>query len=212
MRKNIFMLLVISLIALAFSACAVSDRNTTTDKTAGTQPKMTNSDLENKIKAKLNADTELARAKLDVDANADRNEATLSGTVESQALRMRAVDLAKSAQPSLVITDKIEVKPREISRADYTEEHARAERERAKDRGDTIGSSLEDAWIHTKITAKLIGNSETPQRKINVDVNNNIVTLRGTVDNAAEKAEAERVAKETDGVKRVVNQLKVKAS
>jgi osmotically-inducible protein OsmY len=38
---------------------------------------------------------------------------------------------------------------------------------------------------------------------------NGEVTLRGTVDTAEAKTEADRVAKETDGVKKVVNQLKV---
>lgn len=93
----------------------------------------------------------------------------------------------------------------------YSEEQAREERARAKENKETIGDTLEDAWIHTKIVTKLIANSKTPERKINVDVVNNAVTLRGTVDSAEEKAEAERIAKETDGVKKVTNQLKVVA-
>jgi osmotically-inducible protein OsmY len=69
--------------------------------------------------------------------------------------------------------------PREISRAEYTEELARGEREKAKGYGEKIGDTLDDAWIHTKIVAKLIGDTTTPERKINVDVVNNMVTLRG---------------------------------
>ena len=91
----------------------------------------------------------------------------------------------------------------------YTEEQARQERERAKANKETVGQSLEDAWIHTKIVAKLIGDTQTPERKINVDVVENAVTLRGTVDTAEAKSEAERIAKETDGVKKVTNQLRV---
>src|SRR6266576_5337242 len=91
----------------------------------------------------------------------------------------------------------------------YSEEQAREERERAKANKETVGQSLEDAWIHTKIVAKLIGNSQTPERKMNVDVVDGAVTLRGNVDTAEAKTEAERVAKETDGVKKVTNQLKV---
>jgi len=91
----------------------------------------------------------------------------------------------------------------------YTEEQAREERARAKESKETIGQSLDDAWIHTKIVAKLIGDTQTPERKINVDVVNGEVTLRGTVDTAQAKTEAERVAKETDGVKKVTDQLKV---
>jgi osmotically-inducible protein OsmY len=93
----------------------------------------------------------------------------------------------------------------------YTEEQAREERARAKENKETIGDTLDDAWIHTKIVAKLIANSKTPERKINVDVVNNVVTLRGTVDTAEEKAAAEQTAKETEGVTKVINQLKVAA-
>lgn len=91
----------------------------------------------------------------------------------------------------------------------YSEEQAREERERAKANKETIGQSLEDAWIHTKIVAKLITDADTPERKINVDVLDGAVTLRGTVDTAEAKTEAERMAKETEGVKKVTNQLKV---
>src|SRR5690349_12851722 len=95
------------------------------------------------------------------------------------------------------------------TRGNYTEREAQEEREKAKANQETIGDTLDDAWIHTKIVAKLITNSTTPERKINVDVVKNVVTLRGTVDSAEEKAAAEKVAKDTDGVTKVLNQLKV---
>lgn len=99
--------------------------------------------------------------------------------------------------------------PAPMATPKYSEEQAREERARAKENKETVGQSLDDAWIHTKIVAKLIGDSQTPERKINVDVVNGEVTLRGTVDTNQAKAEAERVAKETDGVKKVTSQLKV---
>jgi osmotically-inducible protein OsmY len=104
---------------------------------------------------------------------------------------------------------RAEATPTATATPKYTEEQAREERARAKQNKETIGYTLDDAWIHTKIVAKLIGDSQTPERKINVDVVNNEVTLRGTVDTPEAKSEAERVAKETDGVKKVTNQLKV---
>lgn len=93
-------------------------------------------------------------------------------------MRTRAVELAKSANAALVITDNIAVKPRELTRAEYTEDQARSERTKAKDYKEKIGDSLDDAWIHTKIVTKLIADAKTPERKINVDVVNNAVTLR----------------------------------
>ena len=91
----------------------------------------------------------------------------------------------------------------------YSEEQGRQERERAKANHETVGQSLDDAWIHTKLVAKLIGDTKTPERDINIDVVAGTVTLRGQVDTAEAKTEAERDAKDTDGVKKVVNELKV---
>ena len=47
---------------------------------------------------------------------------------------------------------------------------------------------------------------------INVDVDNAVVTLTGTVASAAQKTRAETVAKGIDGVTSVKNQLKVQAA
>jgi hyperosmotically inducible protein len=215
MNKTTISLAVLSLAGgLVLSACTNGHMtgDTATARATATPAKMSNSDLETRIKTALNGNEQLRTADLGVDADADKGEATLKGTVETETLRTQAVQLAKNAYPGLIVTDKIDVKPREISRTDYNEQKASEERQRAKDRGETVGSSVDDAYIHTKIVAKLIGNTKTPERKINVDVANAQVTLRGVVENAEEKAEAERVAKDTDGVKRVINRLKVGAS
>ena len=103
------------------------------------------------------------------------------------------------------------MKPPEVARSEYTDDMARETREKAKAKGDKIGNSIEDAWIHTKVVAKLMGDSQTPARKINVDVDNNVVTLRGNVESSVAREEAERIARGTDGVKRVINLLKVTA-
>jgi osmotically-inducible protein OsmY len=172
---------------------------------------MTDSDLQKAVQARLNADPGLNAAKLDVDADAKENKITLKGTVPTETMRLRAVELAKGGNANLVITDKIDVKPAEISRSEYTEAMAREAREKAKTTGDKLGTSINDAWIHTKITSKLIGDKETPARKINIDVVDGVVTLRGEVNTATAKDEADRVAKDTEGVRRVRNLLKVTA-
>ena len=208
MRKLFLASFIIMAFGLILTACSPAEPIDGANKPA---TKMTDSQLETKIKAKFDTDATLKAADLSVSANAEKNEATISGTVATQALRMKAVSLAKDASPGLVLTDKIDVKPTELTRAEYTEENARNEREKASGSGEKIGDSLDDAWIHTKVVARLIGNSDTPERKINVDVVKNVVTLRGAVDTPEQRAEAERVAKTTEGVTRVVNQLKVGA-
>jgi hyperosmotically inducible protein len=195
-------------VSLSLNGCATADsREATTDPASKAQ--MTNSELEEEIKARFKTDAQLDAANLSVDAKVNRNEITLSGTVGWESLRTKALELAKSAHADLTVTTKIDVKPGEISRTAYTKERAREERSIAKGRGETIGDSLNDAWIHTEIVAQLIGNSATPERKINIDVKNNVVTLRGTVETAEQKIEAELIAKSTEGVKSVNNQLKV---
>ena len=208
MRRILWALVVVSAFFVVLTACSQTDTGKTT---VSERARITDSELESQIKAKLNSDPQVQAADLRVSADAGKHEATLSGTVESAAVRTRAIELARSAHAGLSVADKIEVKPRELSRADYTEDYAKEARMKAKEYGEQIGDTLDDAWIHTKIVAKLIGNSVTPERKINVDVVNNVVTLRGTVETAEQKAEAGRVAKDTDGVKSVRNQIKVSA-
>ena len=72
---------------------------------------LSNATLEEKIKTNLNADAQLKAANLDVKANVDRNEVTLSGTVESATVKTKAVESAKSAQAGLSVTSKIDVDP-----------------------------------------------------------------------------------------------------
>ena len=199
--------ILISLGFLIMAGCSQTGSTTS----ASAPSAMTDSDLQNAVQARLNADPDLNAAKLDVDAHAKDNTVTLKGTVPTETMRLRAVDLAKAANPNLSITDKIDVKPPEISRSEYTEEMAREAREKAKASGDKIGNSINDAWIHTKITSKLISDKDTPARKINIDVVDGIVTLRGEVNTTIAKDEADRIAKDTDGVKRVRNLLKVTA-
>src|SRR5262245_7676127 len=173
------------------------------------QVRMSESDLENTIRARLHNDGLLKGADLNVTANASRNEVTLSGEVETRVMRDRAIELAGTTSYGVAVNDRIEVRRRELSPSDYTEEDASGERERARERGETVGASLDDARIHALILANLTGDLDLPQRKFRVDVMNSVVTLRGVVETAEQKVEAERAARETEGVKRVINQLRV---
>ena len=72
---------------------------------------MSDSDLEKAIHAKLESDDALKQAKLSVNADVKDNKVTISGTVASHELRTKAVELAKGAQPGIIIEDEIDVKP-----------------------------------------------------------------------------------------------------
>lgn len=88
-----------------------ANQATPSPSTAPSAVGMSDSDLEKAVRAKLESDPQLKNAQLDVDANADKNEVTLSGTVQSQDMRAKAVELARSAHSGLNVNDKIDVKP-----------------------------------------------------------------------------------------------------
>lgn len=96
------------------------------------------------------------------------------------------------------------------SRDDYNK-NENSYRAEAKNAGQTIGSGLEDGWIHVKVRAALAAVDDLRDSTINVDVDNNVVTLRGSVASAAQKTKAAEEAKKVDGVKSVTNNLEVKA-
>src|SRR4051812_3888387 len=83
-------------------------------------------------------------------------------------------------------------------------------RAEAKNKGESVGESIEDGWIHFKVRAALAAVDDLRDSTINVDVDKNVVTLRGSVANADQKAKAEKAA-HVDGVKSVTNKLEVKA-
>ena len=82
----------------------------------------------------------------------------------------------------------------------------------AKRLGRTIGAGANDGWLWTKTRALLATTDDLRDSTINVDVDNAVVSLTGTVATAAQKNKAAQVAKSVEGVKRVDNELKVAAN
>jgi hypothetical protein len=81
--------------------------------------------------------------------------------------------------------------------------------EEAKSLGRKIGAGLNDGWLWTKTRFDLAAADDLRDSTINVDVENDIVTLSGTVANAQQRTRAETIAKAVAGVKGVKNLLKV---
>ena len=96
------------------------------------------------------------------------------------------------------------------SREEYKKDEANYRAE-AKNKSESIGQGLEDGWIHLKVRAALAAVDDLRDSTINVDVDNNVVTLRGSVANAASKTKAQDAAKKVEGVKSVTNKLEIKA-
>jgi hypothetical protein len=68
-----------------------------------------NAKLEKAIKTMFARDEQVRKADLSVRADVTKNEVTLSGT---EAVRSKAVELAKTAHVGVFVNDKMTVKPR----------------------------------------------------------------------------------------------------
>lgn len=97
------------------------------------------------------------------------------------------------------------------TRAEYEANKERYNRE-AKQSGRKVGTGTNDTWLWIKTRWDLAAADDLRDSTINVDVDNDVVTLSGTVASAAQKTRAEAVAKAVEGVKSVRNELKVQAS
>jgi osmotically-inducible protein OsmY len=71
--------------------------------------------------------------------------------------------------------------------------------------------ALSDAGITTKVKAKLAADSTIKATQINVDTKDKVVTLSGTVDSEAAKTQALALARGTEGVSDVVDNLTLTA-
>ena len=97
------------------------------------------------------------------------------------------------------------------TREEYERDKERYNRE-AKNSGSKVGTGLNDGWLWVKTRFDLAAVGDLRDSTINVDVDNAVVTLRGTVANAAQKTKAEQTAKSVEGVKGVKDMLKIAAN
>ncbi len=97
-----------------------------------------------------------------------------------------------------------------LSRSDYDRDKDRYAAE-AKGAGRTIGTGANDGWLWTKTRAALATTAGLRDSTINVDVDNGVITLTGTVGTKEQQQMAVKVANEIEGKTSVKNNLTVSA-
>ena len=80
---------------------------------------------------------------------------------------------------------------------------------KTKDGVSKTGEIMTDGWITSRVSARFVNEDTLKNSDINVDTNDHIVTLKGTVLTSAGRARAGVVARQTEGVRRVVNNLTI---
>ncbi len=136
--------------------------------------------------------------KIDVDVN--NGIATLRGEVDSDVERDLAEELALGVDGIGEVNNELKV----VADASDSQMKQRAS---TQERG--FMRKVEDANITAKVKSQLLWNSNTDGLDIDVDTKNGVVTLSGQVASQAEADLAEQIARNTNDVQRVENNLKV---
>lgn len=185
------------------------------------------------VKTKLAADDTVKAYQIDVDT-ADR-VVTLTGTVDTSAAKDQALMLARQTAGVRDVVDRISVNPAaaattgdikeeareeasEIARdtqeqareaADSAKELGREAQATAREAANRAGAAISDAAVTSAVKTKFFADAAAEVLKIDVDTKAGVVTLNGTVATQAEADRAVSLARDTDGVKRVVNNLRI---
>jgi hyperosmotically inducible periplasmic protein len=128
----------------------------------------------------------------DVSVSQDRDKGvvTLSGTTATDSDKVQAESIAKSIAGSQVVANEIAVRPpNDASTA------------------KKVDSDVDNA-IEKNLHAVLVKNRL--DHAVQYDVKNGVVTLSGTVNSLAKRAEVEKMATKVPNVQQVVNELEVK--
>jgi hyperosmotically inducible protein len=147
----------------------------------------------------------------DIDVDTNNGVVTLNGTVASDAGKARAVAIAKATDGVKTVTDHLRI----VAAHDNTAAAREAGHDTAnktKDVAATTGKTATDGWIKSKIAAQYVTEDSLDKSDIDIDVKKGVVVLNGAVRSSAAKTRATAIAKGTDGVKNVTNNLKIDAN
>jgi hyperosmotically inducible periplasmic protein len=182
-RQKFFGLLgAVAMATTMTAACAQSDAGVTTA-----------------VKSKFAADDTVKAHTINVDTK-DR-VVTLKGEVDSDATRAQAVTLARTTDGVRDVVDALVVTPKPAATTGIDEN--------ARDMARDTGALMGDAGITTAVKTKLLADTVVGGLDINVDTKDAIVTLTGDVASSAEKRKAVQIARDTDNVKSVKDNLKI---
>src|SRR6185295_20348240 len=79
---------------------------------------------------------------------------------------------------------------RALTREDY-DKNKEAYSKQAKDTGSKVGTGINDGWLWVKTRFDLAAADDLRDSTVNVDVENEVVTLKGTLATADQKKRAE---------------------
>lgn len=165
----------------------------------------TDAGITTNVKTTMAVDDNVKAYQIDVDTR--NGVVTLSGQVDTSAAKMQAVQIARTTEGVRDVIDQIEVT--ETAATGGVLEGARELGDRAGDAANRAGAAVSDAAITSGVKAKLLADGTVSGLNIDVDTRAGVVVLNGTVSSRAEADRAVMLARNTEGVDHVVDNLKV---
>jgi len=156
--------------------------------------------LSKTIEKRLEADPALRDSKIKV-KSVNRGVVLLGGKAQTLSAHLEALEVARATPGVKRVASEIE-SPDTLADNEIW-------RDAKTDPKTSTATAAKDAWITTDAKVRLIANSDTPARDINVDTLGGVVTLFGTVPTENARRAAELEVKKVDGVKSVENDLQV---
>jgi len=145
------------------------------------------------VKTKLAADSTVKAYLINVDTK--DGVVTLAGNVDTDAAKGRAVELARATTGVRDVRDELTVTPPAAATSGVGE--------------PGVSAVVDDASITAAVKTKFIADPAISGLSIDVDTKDNVVTLSGGVRSDAERKQAVEIAEKTNGVKSVVDHLKI---
>ena len=127
-----------------------------------------------------------------VSQDQDKGVITLTGNVNSDDQKNQAATLAKQAAPDYTIANEVGVRPAG-----------------AEGQAGSVASNIDSA-IEDNYKASLKAHKNLDDQSIDYSAKNGTLMLKGSVKTAAQKSEAEKLAKHVPNVQQVVNEIEVK--
>ena len=156
--------------------------------------------LSAEVEKRLDADPALRDSKIGV-KSANRGVVLLDGDARTLSAHLHALSVARAVSGVKRVASGIK-SPDTLADDEIW-------RDEQSDPNTPAAAVAKDAWITTASKVRLIANSDTPARDINVDTLGGVVTLFGTVPTEAARRAAEVEVRKVDGVKSVENDLQV---
>jgi osmotically-inducible protein OsmY len=156
--------------------------------------------LSAEVEQRLDADPALSDSKIGV-KSVNRGVVLLDGDARTLSAHLRALEVARAVPGVKRVASEIE-SPDTLADDEIW-------RDAKSDPTAPAAAAAKDIWITTASKVRLIANSSTPARDINVDTLGGVVTLFGTVPTEASRRAAELEVQKVDGVKSVENDLEV---